>query len=343
MATMYDVADRAGLSVGTVSRYLNDSGYVSQSARERIGAAIAEVGYVPSSAARSLTTKRTGLIGFVVSDLLNPFSAELAHGIADRAAQRGFCVLNSVTEGQEDRVLQTVRVLREHSVDGLIITPPETPRIKRQLAALARSGLPIVLIGMQLRPRLADRVTTATYEGARAATDHLISLGHRRIGLITGSRRAKVAMGRYRGYRDALNIAGLPLDDALVAEVTLDRAGGSAALQQLLTLPKPPTAAFAVNDAAALGAIQYAASRDIRVPSDLSMVGFDDVDLAAHSVPPLTTVAQPKRQMGAVAVDLLADRIAGTGSSTPVERRLECELVVRASTAPPKSSRGGSR
>lgn len=336
MATVYDVAERAGLSVGTVSRFLNDSGYVSKSARERIQEAIFSVGYVPNSAARSLTTKRTGLIGFVTSDLVNPFSAELAHGIADRAAQRGFCVLNAVTEGSEQRILQTLRVLREHSVDGLIVAPPETPRVKRELGALAESGLPMVLLGMRLRPDTTDRIATSTYEGARAAVEHLVGLGHRRIALITGNRRRKIAVDRYRGYYDALAAAGLPYDERLVVEVALNRTGGAAALAGLVGRRNRPTAVFTVNDATALGAMQEAARRGIRVPADLSVVGFDDVDLAAHGVPPLTTVAQPKREMGALAIDLLTERMAGTAPAWPVEHRLDCTLMVRASTAPPK-------
>lgn len=338
MATMHDVAKRAGVSIGTVSRYVNDSGYVGADTRERIRAAIAAVGYVPNGAARSLATKRTGLIGFVVSDLVNPFSAELAHGIAERAAHHGYCMVSGVSDNSEDRAIQTLRTLREHRVDGMIVTPPETPRIRRELEELCHAGTPLVLVGMRLPGRIADRVTTATYSGARQAVNHLIGLGHRRIGLVTGSRRRKIAMGRFRGYRDALSAAGIAINDALVAEVSLDRAGGADALAMLLARGAAPTAMFAVNDAAALGVMQEAARRRIRVPRALSVVGFDDVDIAAHSVPSLTTVRQPKREMGAIAVDLLLARIRGTAPSQAIQRRLACDLVVRSSTAPPVSN-----
>lgn len=335
MATIYDVAERAGVSVGTVSRYVNNSGYVGQAARERIRAAIAATKYVPSGAARSLTTKRSGLVGFVVSDLVNPFSAELAHGIADRAAQFGYCVLSAVTEEHEDRAVETLRALRQHRVEGVIVTPPETNKIRQELLNLHNSGTRVVLVGMHLKQPVVDRVTTATYEGARAAVQHLIGLGHRRIALATGSRRRSVAMGRFRGYRDALQAAGLEVDDTMVAEIPLTHAGGADALAMLWGRGAPPSALFAVNDTVALGALQEAARRGIRVPEQLSVVGFDDIENAAHAVPALTTVAQPKRKMGAVAVDLLLARIRGDGPRQPVERCLDCELVVRESTAPP--------
>jgi LacI family transcriptional regulator len=335
---MYDVAEIAGLSIGTVSRHVNGSGYVSEASRARIEAAIAETGFVPNSAARSLTTKRTGLVGFVVSDLRNPFSAELAHGINDRATHYGYCVLTAVTEDDEARAVRTLRVLREHHIDGLIVTPPESPAVKRELRALHTAGMAIVLIGLDTRPRFADRVTTSTYDGATQAMDHLIGLGHRRIALVSGERRRGVASGRRRAYTDRLRAAGIAGDDELIEEVALDRAGGADALGRFLKLRRPPSAIFASNDAAALGAMQHAAEHGLRVPDDLSIVGFDDVDLAEHSAPPLTTVAQPKLAMGTVAVDLLAARMRGGADAAPVERRLDCTLIVRSSTAAPRKN-----
>ena len=333
MSTIYDVAKLAGVSVGTVSRYLNGSGYVSQRARQRIQAAIEQLGFVPSGVARSLSTKKTGLIGFVVSDLANPFTAEVARGLQDHADAYGYNVIICNTDGQDDRTLRMLRALREHEVEGLVITPPETPVIQAELVRMRRSGVPMVLIGMRLPGEPVDRVTTDTYSGAVSAVRFLLDLGHRRIGLIGGSTVLRIALGRRQGYIDALRAAGIDPDPVMMTEVPLDREGGMEAARQLLDLPHPPTAIFSVNDAAALGAIQEAFRRGLSVPEDLSVVGFDDIALAAHSHPPLTTVAQPKQLMGREAIDLLLARIQGTSSLPAVEIRLPCELVVRGTTS----------
>ncbi|MEQ7011042.1 LacI family DNA-binding transcriptional regulator [Actinopolymorpha sp. B17G11] len=336
MVTMYDVAKRAELSVGTVSRYVNDSGYVGAASREKIRRAIAELGFVPSTAARSLTTKMSGLIGFVASDLTNPFTAELAQGLQERASHQGYCVVTSSTDGDEQRTLEALTVLESHQVDGLVVTPPETPAINDHLVTAARKGTPIVLIGMELDPPVADRVTTDTYQGARLAVEHLLELGHRRIAYVGARSQAK---GRRRAYADTLRAAGISGDKDLIAVRALNRQGGVSAGSTLLDLSDPPTAVFAANDSVALGVVQAAYRRKLRVPDDVSVVGFDDTDLAEHAIPPLTTVAQPKLQMGHEAISLLFHRIKGTGPDRIVERRLTCELVVRDSTAPAAASR----
>ncbi|HEY8456507.1 MAG TPA: LacI family DNA-binding transcriptional regulator [Actinopolymorphaceae bacterium] len=340
MVTMYDVAKLAGVSTGTVSRYVNSSGYVSAAARERIRKAIAELGFVPSTAARSLTTKRSGLIGFVTSDLTNPFTAELAQGLQKRAGQLGYCVVTSSTDEDEERAIQVITALRSHQVDGLVVTPPETEAINTYLVAAAKAGTPIVLIGMKLDPPLADRVTTDTYRGARQAVNHLVELGHRRIAYVGARGMAK---SRRRGYRDALRSAGLTVDRDLVVDRSLNRRGGMAAGEALLDRPDPPTAVFAANDSVALGVIQAAYRRRLLVPDDLSVVGFDGTELAEHAIPPLTTVAQPMDQMGHEAIELLVARMQATDEKQFTERRLPCELVVRDSTGPAPRHRRSSR
>jgi LacI family transcriptional regulator len=336
VATIYDVAKRAGLSVGTVSRYLNGSTHVSERSRERVRAAIQELGFVPSNAARTLSRRRTGLIGFLVSDLGNPFTAELARAIQDRADHHGYCVLISNTDGEDDRTRRMLQVLREHQVDGLIASPPESPAISRGLLEARASGVEIVLLGMKLDPAVADRVVADTYEGAVAAVSHLIGLGHERIGFIGGKTARGLTLGRRQGYLDGLARRGLAADDRLMVETRLDREGGAGAMGHLLDLPDPPTAVSIANDAAALGAMQEAARRGLRVPKDLSVVGFDDIALAGHALPPLTTVAQPKQQLGEVAVDMLVARLRGEGGSELADRRLPCRLVIRESTAEPR-------
>jgi LacI family transcriptional regulator len=329
MATMYDVARRAGTSVGTVSRFVNGSGYVGKASRSRIRKAIDELGFVPNSAARSLTTKRTGLIGLVVSDLRNPFSAELAHAIQHAAKEHDYSLVVSATDSEDERALQVLSGLRSRQVDGLIVAHPESRAVNEELVTTVRQGTPLVLIGMRIDPPVCDRVTTDTYEGALAAVSHLIEQGHRRIGFIVGQEQIR---GRRRGYVDALGAAGIELDESLIASDPLNRDGGAAAAVRFLTRPDPPTAIFAANDAAALGVLQAAYVQNVRVPDDLSVVGFDDVELAAHAVPPLTTVAQPTIDLGREAVALLFGRLNGSGPENNVEHRLPCRLIVRDST-----------
>ncbi|ACQ78573.1 transcriptional regulator, LacI family [Beutenbergia cavernae DSM 12333] len=339
--TIYEIARRAGVGVSTVSRYLNSSGYVGADAARRIAAVVEETGYVSSRAASSLTTKRSGAIGFVTSSLLNPFAAELAHAMAAEAASEGFSVLSAVTDGDDDRLVHVLRDLRSHRVDGVIVTPPETPAVREELARTVASGVPVTTIGMAIPDAAHDEVSTDTYGGALDAVRHLLEQGHRAIAVVAGPDPERVAASRFRAYRDALDAAGLAVRAELVPATALDREGGAEAAARLFALDAPPTAVFAANDLAALGVLQAAHEAGLRVPDDLSVVGFDDIAMASHATPPLTTVRQPKTAMGVRAVRLLLDRIAEP-EREPRSERLECELVVRASVAPPRRGREGA-
>lgn len=330
MVTAYDVAKRAGVSVGTVSRYLTGNGYVGDVSRAKVAAAIEELGYIPNRAAASLTTKNTGLLGFVVSDLRNPFTAEIASSLSQHARVHGYGLVLSDSMNDPGISLEAVERMRAHGVDGLIVTPPESASLNEALVAAA-STLPIVGIGLRTDPMVTDLVSSGTRTGAVSAVEHLLGLGHRRVGYVGSS---SMASGRYKGYEDALVRAGLPTDPELVVVGELNRAGGFAALEALLAITDPPTAVFAANDAVALGIIQAAHERGVSVPGQLSVVGYDDVDLAAHSVPPLTTVAQPMAAMGQTAVELLISRLKGPDRHRPPEAVvLPVRLVVRGSTA----------
>lgn len=332
MVTAYDVARHAGVSMGTVSRYLTGNGYVGDATRSKIADAIAELGYIPNRAAASLTTKNTGLLGFVVSDLRNPFTAEIASSLSQHARSHGYGLVLSDAMNDPAGSIEAVEQMRAHGVDGLIVTPPESEALNAVLVATA-SALPIVGIGLRTDPQVTDLVTSDTRSGARAAVEHLLALGHRRIAYV-GS--PSMASGRRGGYQDALVAAGLGDDPALVVVGELNRAAGYAALARLLALDEPPTAVFTANDAVALGVIQAAHERRMAVPDELSVIGYDDVDLAAHAVPPLTTVAQPMAEMGARAVDLLVARLRGTDPDrAPQQVELPVQLVVRGSTAVP--------
>lgn len=333
MVTMYDVARASGVSIGTVSRFVNNSGYVSQSSEEAIKAAIAQTGYVPNNAARSLTTKRSGLIGFITSDLINPFTALLAQSMALRASESKYSVLTAVTDGDEARALDVIASLRSQQVDGLVITPPESDAVNAYLETISGSGTPVVLVGMELDTP-ADRVSSDTYGGAKLAVAHLIELGHTRIAFVSRAPAEEFARGRYHGYCDALTEHGLIVDDSLV--FGLDDSAGALAEATRLAVDRA-TAVFAVNDLIALGVVQEAHRLGRFVPDDLSVVGFDDIPLAGTSSPSLSTVRQPTEEMGQSVIDLLLTRLADP--TTPVRAtRFASSLVIRESTSPPRST-----
>lgn len=335
MVTAYDVAAEAGVSIGTVSRYLTGNGYVGQATRIKIADAVAALGYIPNRAAASLTTKNTGLLGFVVSDLRNPFTAEIASALSLHARTRGYGLVLSDSMNDASVTVEALRSMQAHGVDGLIITPPESPRLNEALLRAAKS-LPIVGIGLRTSPRVTDLVTSDTRTGAAVAVEHLLRLGHERIAYV-GS--PVMASGRYRGYIDALERATIPIEEELVVVGNLDRPAGRTALERLLKIRKGPTAVFCANDAIALGILQAAREADIDIPGQLSVVGYDDVELAAHSVPPLTTMAQPVAGMGRAAIELLMDRMLEKGhDSPPRDVVLSSVIVPRGSAAAPNAS-----
>ncbi|MCA0252854.1 MAG: LacI family transcriptional regulator [Actinobacteria bacterium] len=334
MPTAYDVAAKAGVSVGTVSRYLTGNGYVSAAARERIAAAISELGYIQNRAAASLTTKRTGLLGFVVSQLKNPFTAEVASALGQAARARGYGVVLADSGGDPNQAIDAVELLRSHEVEGLVVTPPESPEYNAALVAAART-MPVVGIGLHTTPSVTDLVTVDTRSGAQQAVTYLIELGHTRIAYIGSS---TMASGRYQAYRTTLEAHGLPCDPELIVLGSLDREAGHQATTRLFAQDRPPTAVFAANDAVALGVVQAAHSLGIAVPTQLSVIGCDNVDLAAHAIPPLTTVAQPMALLGQTALELLWQRLGpDPAGHSPRTVTLSCELVIRESCAPPAS------
>ncbi|GCE31065.1 LacI family transcriptional regulator [Dictyobacter alpinus] len=335
MANIYDVARLAGVSTGTVSRYLSGNGYVGEISRGRIQKAITELNFSPSRIARGLTKKHTQMIGLVVSDLLNPFIPELVRGAQDCADEAGHCTLIYNTDGKGAREVRALNLLYERRVDGLIITAPETVEGNQCILDLHKRGLPIVLIGRKLATEDIDYVTTDTYSGAIEAVMHLAQLGHRRIAFIEGDAAHDVASDQQRGYLDGLKQAELTYQEHLLVATTLTREGGAAAMIQLLHLPTPPTSVFAVNDIVAVGAMQEALRLGYRVPEQLSIVGFDDITLAANTLPAMTTVRQPKSLLGRTAVELLLDRIDQYEDGTGRELQLPCALIVRESTMHP--------
>ncbi len=338
-ATIYQVAARAGVSVATVSRMINASGYVGARSRERIESAMKQLHYEPNSLARSLTTKQTEMLALLVTDISDPFSAQIARGVQDIAREVGYIPIICSIDDDPQIEIETVRSLRRKRVDGIILTSltqthgASSEDHVRVLHTLCEQGLAVVCIGRPpMHPR-ADVVTTDTGMGARSAVAHLAALGHRRIGFIGGQIRLGVALGRLTGYREGLAVAGLSADVRLVREGYLDEASGGRETRALLALPDPPTAIFCVNDRTAFGVLSALDEMGLAVPDDIAVVGFDDVPLASLVHPALTTVRQPAQEIGRQAATYLLERIAHP--DTPHQRSvLPCELVVRRSSGP---------
>lgn len=337
--TVYDVALEAGVSVMTVSRVVNGTGYVSQKTRERVLQAIEKLGYRPNAMARGLVTRRSNSIGVIISDITNPFFPQVIRGIEDALAPRRYHVVLADTDGDPARDAEAIGLMLEQQVDGLILAASRAPDAAL-IQALER-GVSVVLINrlFQDHPRAASVLTNAR-RGARAATAHLIGLGHSRIAYIAGPEASWSNKERLAGYREALEEAGIvPCEAYVVSAEPATIQGGMAAADWLLGLPERPTALIAFDDLIAIGAIKAAVRRRVRVPDDLAVVGFDDIELAAFINPALTTVRQPKYEMGRVAAELMLAMLSGDDNVPRVQFLTE-ELVVRRSSGDPAGDPG---
>jgi DNA-binding LacI/PurR family transcriptional regulator len=327
--TIYDVARLAGVSTATVSRALNGTGQIAASTRVTIEAAVEQLGYRPNTVARSLVTKTTQTIALLLPDITNPFYAALVNGIQQTALSHGHTMLLCTTESDAEREEHYLRVLRAKQVDGALVDglvlPPD------RIARFVEDGFPIVCLDRDIDSRSIPLVQVDNRLGGRIATEHLIDLGHTRIGHVTGAGELGISDERLAGYRDALNGAGLPIDFQLVEEGRFTDDGGHDAARRLLEREPGVTAIFAANDLSALGVLNAVAEAGKRVPDDVSVVGFDDLHLSAYTAPPLTTIRQPAVEIATLATEIL---IGLTNGREVEEMRhlLEPELVVRAST-----------
>ena len=326
------IADLAGVSIATVSRVLNGRGDVSEETRELVSRVIRENGYTANRSARGLSAGRTGLVGVLVPLVFPAYFSGILAGAAEALSERDFQIVLSPTGGEHEREVSIVDRLHGLTDGALIILPEES---SEELERLLDSGFRFVVLDplMPLEERIPS-VSAAHTSGADQAMKHLLDLGHRRVGQITGPPGWVATEDRRRGYRAALAAAGILPDPTLEQEAEPEIDPGRAAAEQLLDLPERPTAIFAFNDNIAIGAIQAARARGIRVPEELSIVGFDDIEHATIVTPALTTVRQPLAEMGRTAVSLLMRLLEGQRFET-LHVELATRLVVRASTAPP--------
>lgn len=323
--TIGDVARTAGVSVATVSKVINDRYGVAPDTSARVHQVIADLGYESSIVARSLRSRRTNVIGILVAEF-EPFSTELLKGISEAVEGTGYELLAySGGMGRHDRVGWEQRYLSRLAgtlIDGAVLVTPTVVN--------PRNTIPVVAVDPHTGPSGPPTVDSDNLAGARAATEHLLELGHRRIGFIGGRTDLESARLREKGYRDAHEAAGVAVDPELL------RVGGyrpettDSPAHELLTLPDRPTAIFAANDLSAIRTMDVAHDLGLRVPDDVSVVGFDNVPESALTDPPLTTVSQPIHQMGAEALRMVVDLIQGTPRDAHL--RLPTSLVVRGST-----------
>lgn len=336
MPTIKDVAKRAGVSITTVSRVLNHHPHVTDELTERVLAAIDELNYRPSRVAQRLRATHSGLVGVIFSDITNPFYIHVLRGIEHVLSLGGSSVLIGNADANIDREASFIRLMQTEDVGGLIIAP--TREDSPALASAIEEGLAVVVIDRRMRNVEVDTVVVNNFEGSLKAIHHLIQLGHTRIGVVSGPLHLTTGRERYAGYLQAMTDAGLRVDSSLTRFGDYRQSSGYELAQQLINLPEPPTAMFVANNQMTIGALNAIHEAGRNIPSDIAVVGFDDLSWAISLNPPLTTVAQPAFEIGVNAARLLLERIADPLRPTHTVV-LETELIVRASCGTPNRFR----
>jgi len=328
--TIRDVAKEAGVSVSTVSRVLNDKDDVAAETYERVQDVIQQLGYTSSLAARSMRSRRTNVIGLIVPDVADSFSIQVMKGVNQAIFELDYDLI-IYTSGSikkrsaAERERHFVSLLNGSVTDGVIIVTPAATNFS--------TAAPVVTIDPNEECPECFMLTATNRSGAMAAMEHLIGLGHRRIGFIGGRPDLLCAQRRLLGYLDALHQASLPVDPDLIATGDFTTETGQLCAQKLLSLSNPPTAIFAANDQSAIGTIEMAREMGLRVPQDLSVVGFDNIPEAAYFNPALTTVDQFIKEMGRVSTEKLVDLIQGQSLESDLYK-MPTQLVVRDSCRP---------
>ena len=338
--TIKDIAKVAGVSHTTVSRALHSSPEISVKTASRIRQIAAQLGYVPNSVARGLKTNRSRVLGVIVRRIVDPYISELLQGIEEVLRAEGYSLFLAASQRDPELEKKIAQAMSERRVDGAIICSTEVSEEHRR--QLERFGVPTVLINNQA----ADDGTYSVYHddifGSQEMTRHLIALGHRRIAYLGNAHAGRLTAFRLQGYTQAMSAAGLPVLPELVVEAPNGLPqGGAIGAQSLLELAEPPTAIFCYNDMIAIGAIQALQGAGLRIPSDCSVAGFDNIDLAAYVTPPLTTFDQPKLELGRQAAQMMLRLLAKGGQAEAASDTdpnvvvLRGKICVRRSTAPP--------
>lgn len=330
--TIIDVANEAGVSFGTVSRVINNDVHVKEETRKRVLEAMQQLGFVANRQARSLAGGRSNSVGVLVPDLGTGYIGEIIRGIDAELSLTDVDLILYTTHRTARKEANYVANLAKGMVDGLLLVLPRSPA--DFIGTLTERNFPFVLIDHQGTGRDCPAVGATNWQGAYNATEYLIKLGHQRIGFITGSMDLGCAADRLEGYRSALRTHHLPDTSELIYEGTFFQPDGFAGASALLDLPVPPTAIFASNDVMAMGVMDAVRDRGLRVPADISIVGFDDIPQASLVRPALTTINQPLEKMGRVATQMLLDLLRLPDKEAG-RIELPTELIIRDSCQPP--------
>jgi DNA-binding LacI/PurR family transcriptional regulator len=326
-----DIARSAKVSHSTVSRALNNNPRVKSETVERIRRIAEEAGYRGSAIARSLATRRTKTIGVVVTTIADLFAAGVVNGIETVAGDHGYSVFLANSNADPEREMRVVRTFEERRVDGIIVTASRVGAL--HLPLLTRMNVPIVLLNNQHPSEFAHSVMIENLPASYEATQYLVELGHRRIAYIGERNGRQSDTERFGGYRQALDSGRLPFEPELVVYGSGTPESGMDAMAALLGLAERPTAVFCYDDMTAIGAMRQIHASGLKVPHDVSVIGFDDLSIVQFSEPPLTTIRQPMWEMGRLAMEAVLDLLSGSGSTHEIKVR--GELIIRASTAPP--------
>ncbi len=335
VATLKDVAAHAGVSFKTVSNVVNGYQYVTDETRERVLSSVAVLGYRPNLPARHLRKGRVGILALTIPDLANPYFSDIATAVSVAAAVHDYTILIDYTGGSRANESLVANGVRPHLIDGVILNPLALGMDDLQPD---RAGAPIVLLGERLFGAPWDHVAIDNVAAARLATAHLLSLGRRRLAFIGAQDDSEpnAASLRLRGFTEALAAEGLSPDPQLIVGVPFNafrRAEGAQAMRLLLALPHPPDAVFCYNDLLALGALHVLRQAGCRVPDEVAIAGFDDIEEGHFAAPSLTTISPDKAEIGRLAVTLLLDRVAGARTGRPERLQPSFRLVVRGSTS----------
>lgn len=327
VATIVDVAKAAGVSVSTVSHVINKTRFVSEEVTQRVCKAIEELNYQPNAVARSLRTRRSRIIGVVVSDITNPFFTSSVRAIEDEALKHGYNIILCDTYEQPEREREYLDILVSRQVEGIIVSP--STENASVISSIAREGMPVVFLDREIAGTHVDIVECDSERDAYVATTYLINQGHSRIGIICGRLDVSTGALRLAGYNKALVEHGITVDERLVKIANYKRELAYAQTLQLLDAEAPPTSLLVCNNTMIIGALAAIRDLGVKIPDDLSLVGFDDPEWASLMYPPLTVVSQPVRELGVKATQLLIERIENGLDGGQKRITLMSDLVVR--------------
>lgn len=326
---MKDIANLAKVSTSTVSHVINNDRYVSPSIREKVELAIKQLNYIPSAIARSLKSNKTYTVGMLITTSSNPFYSEVVKGVENSCYERGYNLILCNTEGDHQRMLDNFEHLLQKRVDGLLAMCTETQSIPQQIFD-RYPKLPMVMMDWSPFNDVCDTIQDNSFYGATIVMQYLVDQNYQRIACITGPLNNTQAQFRLQGYRTALKEANLPIIEGYEVQGDFQFASGVTAMQNLLNLPILPQAVFCSNDAMAIGAYQALYQNGLEVGKDIAIIGYDDIEIAQYMTPPLTTIHQPKKELGQLAVEMLLNRFLNP-SQSPQTIKLKPKLIKRQS------------